>query len=92
MFCFFTCMYYTLRGWTYNTKYLDVILYIGVICGLLQFMIYFGNKLKGVLIILPFIILILYRWNLGGDTRLVVSILAVFMAQSQNLWDLGFLT
>lgn len=84
MYCVFTSIYYTLRGWKYSTKILDVLLIIAVICGLVNAFQHVLNKARTLMIMIPLIILIIYRMSLGADARLFVSLVAVLVGMSVN--------
>ena len=84
MYCVFTSIYYTLRGWKYSTKILDVFLVIAVICGLVNAFQHVLNKARTLMIMIPLIILIIYRMSLGADARLFVSLVAVLVGMSVN--------
>lgn len=82
--CIFINIYYTLKGWKYSSAFIETFLVIGFICGFLYLFKFIGSRVKGIMLMLPFVLLIVYRMYLGGDTRLVVSLLAIFVGMKMD--------
>lgn len=80
--CIFTSIYYTLKGWKYGSSFTEIFLAIGFICGFLYLFKFMESRAKGIMLMLPFVLLIIYRMYLGGDTRLIVSLLAIFVGMN----------
>ena len=79
IFCILTSAYYSLKGWKYSSNLLEILLVVGVICGLISVFQNILNKKKALIILVPLALLTLYRMSLGADTRLLVSLVAVFV-------------
>ena len=82
IFCVLTSCYYTLKGWKYSSGMLELLLMMGVLCGLLNVFQYVLNKKRTLLLVIPFAVLIIYRMCLGADTRLFVSLVAVLVGMN----------
>lgn len=78
-YCVLTTIYYTLKGWVYASKLLEILLVIGIICGVINLVQFIRIRINRFIIILPIIMLTIYRMSLGADTRLIVSLLAVII-------------
>lgn len=83
-YCLCTCIYYTMKGWKYNFVIWEILLMIAVGCGILHAAKYLRvlSKWQYLLVFISFIAIIMYRMWLGGDTRLLVSLLAIFIGMT----------
>lgn len=82
MFCILTSIYYTLKGWKYNFGYLELFLGLGAFFGFLHIFRYMRTSIKSFIMLLPIMIVIVYRLSLNSDTRLAISLLAIFIGKS----------
>lgn len=76
-YCVITSIYYTLKGWNYSSSFTEILLAIGILCGIINLLQFHRLQVNRFLLILPVIILTIYRMALGADTRMLVSLLAI---------------
>lgn len=82
LYCILTSIYYTLKGWKYENQFSEIFLYIAVLSALLYILKSVRDSWKYIFFLLPFTILVLYRMWLGGDTRLIISIFAIYIGKN----------
>lgn len=76
-FCALICVYYTLKGWKYATRGLEIILMVAVFCALA--LLVKKCKLYMCVYAIPIVTIVAYKLSLGSDTRPLIDLLAVFV-------------
>lgn len=82
MFCILSSAYYTLKGWKYESSLVEVFLIMALICGILNTVKNVSNRKKAIIILTPLVLLIIYRFSIGADTRLFVSLVAILVGMN----------
>lgn len=82
IYCVFTSIYYTFKGWQFSSNILEGLLIVAVMCGLVTAFQSVLNKWKSLIVVIPLAILVIYRMSLGADTRLFVSLIAVLVGMN----------
>lgn len=75
-FCILSCIYYTLKGWKYANKSLDIILVVAVICALLLIV---KHTRARYIYAIPIATIVVYKLSLNSDSRLLIALLAVLV-------------
>lgn len=82
--CVITSIYYTLKGWNYSSYFVEFLLVIGILCGIINLLQFHRLQANRLFLISPIIILTIYRMTLGADTRMLVSLLAMLIGMNVN--------
>lgn len=82
IFCIFTCIYYTLKGWKYSTRVLEILLIVALISAFFNTLEFIRKKYNEVLLIIPILILSFYKMTLNRDTRLIVALFAILVGMN----------
>lgn len=88
LYCIFITTYYSLRGWKFNNAIIGILLFLGVIFGCLQIFKYIENKVISSIILAFLILLSVYRMSLGSDTRLIISIMSIFVGMHVEFYKI----